>query len=780
MDARTYAEHTDLTTQSAEEITVFNLSSKTLNASHLSVLNKGLSFVPTTQPNDFDVKVDLFKFFRNIRLREFFATTQSASQLDINTSESQHQHTNTLFRPKSDFTPPANRSASIETFCRLVDQDATELLKRKHEFNTHSNLSADEKKALNDLRSDESLVIKPADKGGGLVVLNRIDYVNECERQLTDDVFYEKLPGDPTRSFQNLIFDTLDEFVHTGDISKKEMQFLRVDNPVIPTFYTLPKIHKNLQKPPGRPIVAGIGSLTASMSTFVDHFIRPLAEAAPSFIKDTGHLLSVIDTVNPLPADEIILVTFDVNALYTSIPHDEGLEALEHFLSKRATSQNPSTNCILEFAKLILTCNYFLFQDGWFLQKRGVAMGSPFAPSFANIYMRLFEEKHIQVNNRFTQHLILWKRYIDDVVALWRGSIDDLKDFFTYLNNCTECLTFSMDFDSTRISFLDVWIIRENDTLYTDLFTKPTARNSLLRADSCHPLPLKNSLPYSQFCRVKRICSKEADYARNINTMESKFRARGYKSSQIISANDKIIKRHRSDLLRYRPKKKEEPAIIFSTCYSKCSEQLKSIINRHWYILKSDINLGDAFQNPPRIVYKRGKNLRDRLVNSDLPPLMVPSKSVLTPIPDGNRKCGSCAQCSYTYKCTTFKHPHTGKSIPIKGIITCNTKSVIYLITCPCGKSYVGKTSRELKVRIAEHRSTIRCKNLNYPVAAHFVEAGHSVSALRYIGIEKVSLPRRGGNLERLLSQRENYYIHSLKTLVPFGLNVEFELKCFL
>ncbi|KAL2102084.1 hypothetical protein ACEWY4_003845 [Coilia grayii] len=594
------------------------------------------------------------------------------------------------------------------------------------------------------------------------------------------DVFYEKLHGDPTRSFQNRIDGILDDLVHTGDLTKKELQFLKVDNPVIPTFYTLPKIHKNLQHPPGRPIVAGIGSLTALMSTFVDYFIRPLAEAAPSFIKDTGHLLSVIEMANPLLKDEIILVSLDVNALYTSIPHDGGLEALEYFLSKRDNSPNPSINCILELVKLILTCNYFLFQDAWFLQKRGVAMGSPFAPSFANIYMAHFEERYIYTNKRFTPHIALWKRYIDDVFLLWCGDINTLQDFFNYLNNCTDYLSFSMDFDSTRISFLDVWVIREDNTLYTDLFTKPTARNSLLRADSCHPLPLKNSLPYSQFCRVKRICSRESDYERNRSMMESKFRARGYKSSQITSANDKIKNRPRSDLLRLKQKKKEEPAIMFSTCYSKCSEQLKNIINRYWYILKSDINLGDTFKNPPRIVYKRGKNLRDMLVHSDLPPLMKPPKSVLAPIPDGNRKCGSCAQCNYTYKCITYKHPHTGKSIPIKGIITCNTRSVIYLITCPCGKSYVGKTSRELKVRIAEHRSTIQCKNLNYPVAAHFVEAGHSVSALRYIGIEKVSLPRRGGNLARLLSQRENYYIHFLRTLTPFGLNVEFELKCFL
>ncbi len=119
--------------------------------------------------------------------------------------------------------------------------------------------------------------------------------------------------------------------------------------------------------------------------------------------------------------------------------------------------------------------------------------------------MAFFKEMYIYTNNKFKNNILTWKHFLDDMWVLWRGSVDQLKLFFNYLNNCSEFLKFTMDFDSNRISFLDLWIIREKNILHTDLFTKPTARNSLLRADSCHPLPLKNSLPYSQFCRINRI-----------------------------------------------------------------------------------------------------------------------------------------------------------------------------------------------------------------------------------------------------------------------------------
>ena len=118
-----------------------------------------------------------------------------------------------------------------------------------------------------------------------------------------------------------------------------------------------------------------------------------------------------------------------------------------------------------------------------------------------------------------------------------------------------------------------------------------------------------------------------------------------------------------------------------------------------------------VFSDLPLVLFLLGRNLRDQLVHSDIPPQDIPEQRLFAPLLDGNYKCNGCAQRNGTYKCRSFKHPQTGKSIPIKGVITCSTKAVIYLITCPCGKNDVGKTKHKLKVRISEHRSTIRGKN---------------------------------------------------------------------
>ena len=105
---------------------------------------------------------------------------------------------------------------------------------------------------------------------------------------------------------------------------------------------------------------------------------------------------------------------------------------------------------------------------------------------------------------------------------------------------------------------------------------------------------------------------------------------------------------------------------------------------------------------------------------------------------------------------------------------------VIYMLKCPCGLSYIGKTRRSLKTRISEHRSTIRTGETKNLVAAHFVQGGHPISSLRYIGIEMVKMSRRGEDIERKLLQRESFWIHMPNILSPLGLNEESDLKPFL
>ncbi len=104
----------------------------------------------------------------------------------------------------------------------------------------------------------------------------------------------------------------------------------------------------------------------------------------------------------------------------------------------------------------------------------------------------------------------------------------------------------------------------------------------------------------------------------------------------------------------------------------------------------------------------------------------------------------------------------------------------MYLLKCPCGLCYVGKTKRELRIRISEHKSSIRNSDEKSSVARHFNSAGHDVCSLRFQGIEEVKPLKRGGDREKALLQREAFWIHTLQTEYPKGMNEELLLGCFL
>lgn len=70
--------------------------------------------------------------------------------------------------------------------------------------------------------------------------------------------------------------------------------------------------------------------------------------------------------------------------------------------------------------------------------------------------------------------------------------------------------------------------------------------------------------------------------------------------------------------------------------------------------------------------------------------------------------CMSCQNCNAIIKGLTLNHPTQGYPIQHRGQYTCNSSNVAYLIKFPCGKCYVEQTSQAIKVRLNEHRSSIK------------------------------------------------------------------------
>ena len=286
-------------------------------------------------------------------------------------------------------------------------------------------------------------------------------------------------------------------------------------------FYMLPKIHKRLKDPPGRPIVSGNGCPTEKISQLVDHFLQPHVKQLPSHIKDTTHFLQKLQTLDSLPEGSL-LVTLDVASLYTNIPNNEGLEAARLALFRdRGRICNPSNDSLITLLKMVLTMNNFDFAGRHYLQVGGTAMGTKVAPSFANTFMGWFENIYVYTYHKQPH---IWVRFIDDIFVIWTFGEDELQKFITYLNNCLPSIKFEADLSPTSVNFLDVKVhLNSQGVLSTGLYTKPTDAHNYLSYTSSHPSKCKDSIPYSQFLRLRRICSLNEDFTNEARQMAGHF-----------------------------------------------------------------------------------------------------------------------------------------------------------------------------------------------------------------------------------------------------------------
>ena len=141
------------------------------------------------------------------------------------------------------------------------------------------------------------------------------------------------------------------------------------------------------------------------------------------------------------------------------------------------------------------------------------------------------------------------------------------------------------------------------------------------------------------------------------------------------------------------------------------------------------------------------------------------------------QKCGrNCANCPFiSHGLTTYTFFSTGETRPIKSNLTCDTKSLIYIIQCNCcNLQYIGETKRRLKDRFNEHRRTIDnpdTKSKPTTAAEHFLSStNHTANDMQLIPIEKIS-----SNRDSIRKAREVFLIQKGRTIVPDGLNIREE-----
>jgi hypothetical protein len=507
-------------------------------------------------------------------------------------------------------------------------------------------------------------------------------------------------------------------------------------------------------------------------------------------VKDTTDFINKIESLDLVP-ENTILATVDVTSLYTNIPNQEGTIACKSALqTTRLSGDIPSTDNIVKLLEYVLTKNNFDFNAKHYLQVGGTAMGTKLAPSYANIFMSSFEEKFVYT---YEPKPSIWLRYIDDIFLIWEHGQESLDIFLSHLNNCHNTIKFTAEQSPSAVNFLDTTVkVGEDRKLYTTLYCKPTDSHNYLLYESAHPKHTKNSLPYSQLLRIRRICSKMEDFDSNAILIGSHFIRRGYPSHLIEEAIIKVRRKDRQLLLCPTPKDNslETDRLFLINTFTPADQGLKNIVKHNWSILGRTNTTTPLYNHRLIFGHRRNDNLRDKLVRAKLP-----QNSTITRNPNRPLHICSTFNCRYCPKLDrtgTITSTSTNRQYNTRKIVSCKSNNLIYCITCTkCKKQYVGQTKNRLQDRFVAHFYNIENKNkkkrsqvkttalslyrqskFDDPIGRHFNMPDHQglrnihIHILQFISAPSDSIPG-----QELRDDWERRWIHRLKTISPLGLN---------
>ena len=203
------------------------------------------------------------------------------------------------------------------------------------------------------------------------------------------------------------------------------------------------------------------------------------------------------------------------------------------------------------------------------------------------------------------------------------------------------------------VNFLNTKVIKDvQGNISTDIFQKPTDSHPYQHWTSAHPPHLKQSVPYSQALRLRRICSSTRVLEQRILEYSNFFVACGYKRDRALSEMRKVLSLTQDESLRARERHTTN-RIPLVTTYNPRTSYIAEVANRNWHFLQSKERLAHICRERPIIAYRRSKSLRDILVSTKLTG-RTPEGHTTTMGSCGPCNKPKCSWCVLINKTSTF------------------------------------------------------------------------------------------------------------------------------
>jgi hypothetical protein len=432
------------------------------------------------------------------------------------------------------------------------------------------NIPPFERRILEGLCEDDRFVYAHSDKGLGPVRVHISRYIEDALGFLLNPAAYEIISEEQalreveelrtrilewTREYRAVIKD--DDAIN---YIRKKLEETR-DDP-FGYFYLLYKLHKSPIST--RPVCSDCGSLPHALGQWVDLMLQPMVRAQHTYFKDTFDLKDELDELR-LPHN-CSLFTCDAIKMYDKIDTEDCIARLKEYLWSVETNirfPHYHPKALIEAIELVMRNNRMRFGDILAKQLVGIAMGMSPAPSIANLYVSIYENKSIL--KWLDKNVKYLRRFIDDGIGIWVHDADPIVDMQNWTKFKEDVNNGGLGWTFSKLSqsqdYMDITVSIKNGRIQTTIFEKPLALHLYIPPHSCHPPGVFPGLVHGKVLRIYRLCSNEIDIEEKLIKFYGQLLDRGYPSNKILPIFSKAIdnaRRFTSTSKEYRLQQKEK------------------------------------------------------------------------------------------------------------------------------------------------------------------------------------------------------------------------------
>ena len=173
--------------------------------------------------------------------------------------------------------------------------------------------------------------------------------------------------------------------------------------------------HKSLSKPlPGHPVTAQSGSPTYYTGKFIDHILLlPIVKKPRThiyiYIWDTPHLVRLIESLQV--SSDCTLIAYDCTSMYTNMEFNEPMKVVDDALPQKVSRPGLQKTILntheVQLLEILLTNNYFTFDNKLYHQTVGVSMGVIPSPEICDIRLYQILESCPKTNHTRTKSKLM-------------------------------------------------------------------------------------------------------------------------------------------------------------------------------------------------------------------------------------------------------------------------------------------------------------------------------------------------------------------------------------